>query len=246
MDCGYPVCQTNPSRVGACGLYGKLPCNWTVLAAACDKTAGCEGFNGNGWLKNCLPPHCAAGKSGLEPGDNTDLLVKLGAPMPLPPPAPPAPVPDIQDSFYPAEEAAEEGAADVPLVVSVQGSTGCTLRTKAHPAALAVKVGDLAFGNWSVRAIVTSSSAPLVVLERRWKRWGLLVFSSAAGEVTRLRKPLGQLELTAQTEFSFKETDPTYFTKAANEPTDYIGSRIINESEVKKRSIAYTDPSRCV
>ena len=35
MDCGYPVCQTTPARVGgACGLYGSVPCNITAIALA--------------------------------------------------------------------------------------------------------------------------------------------------------------------------------------------------------------------
>ena len=48
-DCGYPVCATittDPGRVGGnCGIYGPKPCDLNLIAAACNATAGCEGFN---------------------------------------------------------------------------------------------------------------------------------------------------------------------------------------------------------
>lgn len=129
---------THPRRCaervgGDCGIYGGRPCNITYLALVCDATPGCEvcavdhvracnhkcaayeqGFNSNGWLKECLPPRCVAA---LEPTGQSDLYVKDG------PPAPPLPLPDIADPFYPLEEASEAAAADVPRVLAVSSDS---------------------------------------------------------------------------------------------------------------------------
>ena len=71
-DCGYPVCQSiKPAWPGS---------NMTAFAAACNATGGCEGFNSNGYLKQCLPPRCPAAAAGLEPAAACALYTKIGAP----------------------------------------------------------------------------------------------------------------------------------------------------------------------
>ena len=240
-DCGYAVCGTLTSK-------GEVP-HKTMddIAAICNATAGCEGFNSNGWLKGCLPPHCPAGAKGLEPKAPSNLYTKIDAPKPLPPPAPPVPIPDIDDAFYPTEEQAELGAAAVPLVVSVDASQGsCSLRSPSGATASAAKVGDRVFGNWSVLAFLAadddagaassgvSDKAGVVVMERRWRRWSLLVFAEA-GAVTplaELRKPLGELQHTRTARYdSLTAGEPDYFQKAAADLDDYLGQRIVGDSE---------------
>ena len=63
-------------------------------AALC---SGCEGFNSNGWLKQCLPPRCPDGQGGMEPTAPCNLYTKIGPPKPPPPPTPPVPIPDVED-----------------------------------------------------------------------------------------------------------------------------------------------------
>lgn len=83
-DCGYPVCGTLTDK-------GEVPHKTMAdIAAICNATAGCEGFNNNGWLKGCLPPRCPGGLKGLEPTAPSNLYTKIGPPEPVPPPAPPA------------------------------------------------------------------------------------------------------------------------------------------------------------
>ena len=52
---------------------------------------------------------------------------------------------------------------------------------------------------------------------------------------TKLRKPLGQLELIQTASFNFT-SDPTYYKRAADDPEDYLGTRIMSESEFREAS----------
>jgi hypothetical protein len=141
----------------------------------------------------------------------------------------------VEDVYYPAEERDEEQAAAVPTVVSAcQGSCVLRVGTKSVNAV----PGDLVFGNWVVlsvtigpedrfkaMAVAAPEAAPIVTIERRFKRWGLLVFTSVAGEKARVRKPLGQLSLIKTPVYNFS-ADPDYFRKAAVDPHDYLGTRM--------------------
>ena len=240
-DCGYPVCQTitqGPGRVGGpCGLYGPTPCNITLIAKICDATPGCEGFNSNGWMKKCLPPRCKEAVSGMETA-NCNLFVKIGPPRPTPPPSPPVPVTTIEDAYYPVEEKDEDASAGVP-VVTAAGAQSCQLK-REEGATITASTGDLVFGVWVILAIIpgptadysgTDLNSSVVVMERRFSRWGLLVFASPSGEVTRLRKPLGQLNKLNTTSYDFTTAEPDYYHKAAADPHDYIGTRIVEDSE---------------
>ena len=219
-DCGYPVCATLMGK-------GQVP-HKTVddIAAICNATEGCEGFNTNGWLKGCLPPRCPQGGKGLEPKAPCNLYTKIGPPKPVPPPAPPAPVPDIDDAFYPAEEQAQSAAAAVPTVVSVTKHS-CVLRGGEGEQATA-REGEAVFGgSWHVLSI---SAAGEVAMERRWERWSLLVLANAAGRALPLRRPLGHVDRINSTRYDLTAGTPDYFKQAASDPRDYIGQRIIGDS----------------
>ena len=221
-DCGYPVCATLMAK-------GEVP-HKTMddIAAICNATAGCEGFNSNGWLKGCLPPRCPAGLKGMEPAAPSYLYTKIGAPEPAPPPAPPAPVPDIEDAFYPTEEAAERAAAAVPTVASAGRGT-CVLVSPAGGARATAAPGDAVFGgNWTVLAVYAGGE---VALERRWARWSLLVLANPAGRSLALRRPLGDVGKISLARYDLAAVQPDYFQRAASDPKDYIGQRIITDSE---------------
>ena len=235
-DCGYPVCDTI--------LDGQVvpSSDLSHIAAVCNATPGCEGFNSNGWLKRCLPPRCPQGAAGLEPDAPCNLYTKLDPPLPRPPPAP---VPDVEDAWYPVEEGAERAAADPPTVVSI-GVTSCVLSQAGQSVRAAVN--DLVFGNWTVLAllppsdavgITASSRAPsgTVVLERRWRRWSLLAFGVVGSEPPRmLRKPLGALDAVRTAIYNLSALQPDYFSRAASDPDDYLGQRILNASEHREAS----------
>jgi hypothetical protein len=140
--------------------------------------------------------------------------------------AAPPPVAEIEDAYYPVEEREEEMTAVVPIVVSTQAG-GCEL--KSGNASLHASTGDLVFSSWTVLAVLASLGSPVVVMERRFKRWGLVIFASVEGQIARLRKPLGQLSMLNTIKYDFT-ADPNYFKKAATDPNDYIGTRIVQDS----------------
>lgn len=228
-DCGYPVCAT---------ITQVTSTNLSYIASVCNNTAGCEGFNSNGWLKGCLPPRCPAGQAGMEPTAPCNLYTKEGDPKPLPPPAP---VPDIEDPFYPAEEGSEFATANIPTVVSITSDgLSCMLSNPTGGAQQSASVGSLVFQNWSVVAIlpesgpVYSQQPALVVMERRWQKWGLIVYVSVRGDSKwdrTIRKPLGYLNMTQNFRFNFTASDSAYFQKAANDPSDFLGGRIVADSQ---------------
>ena len=132
---------------------------------------------------------------------------KIGPPLPTRPPSPPAPVPDIEDAFYPAEERAEAAAAGVPSVLSVDAA-GSSCQLRAGGASRTARAEELVFGEWTVHALLkpaaagdvaTAAARPaVVVMERRFGRWSLLVYATVQGGTAwdvRLRKPLGALHL---------------------------------------------------
>jgi hypothetical protein len=153
-----------------------------------------------------------------------------------------APVPAIEDAYYPVEEAAQTQGADVPVVVRISpDASTVSLSCASHPTPEDFQPGAKGvFGAWDVLAILpaTTSEAAAVVMERRFERWGLVVISAAAptGEMARLRKPLGQLELLDTQTYNLTGPEPGYFTRAASDPLDYIGTRIVNESDYREAS----------
>jgi hypothetical protein len=158
----------------------------------------------------------------------SDLFTKTGPPMPTPPPTTPTPtppLPDWTDPFYPEEELNETAAAAVPTVESVApDASSCVLRSTAGVTATAVP-GELLFGSWTVLAIIPparGSPVARVALERRFVQWALIVVTGTAGEVTRLRKPVGDLGKIHTPTYAFPSD---YFVQAASDPNDYIGER---------------------
>lgn len=166
----------------------------------------------------------------MEPGAPCDLYTKIGPPKPVPPPAPPAPVAPVEDQFYPIEEREEMLTADVPAVTGIanDGET-CSLRGTCGTAT--VRPYDLVCGSWFIQSIISEGldGRPAVVaMERRWARWGLLVFATVNGTTVwdqRLRRPLGaDLSTIRSPRYdSLTANDPDYFKKAVDRPDDYLG-----------------------
>lgn len=150
----------------------------------------------------------------------SDLFTKLGPPMPVPP-APP--VADWSDPFYPVGEANDTATAAIPSVVSVAtDASSCSLRSP-DGTTVSAGSGDQVFENWTILSILqaSSTSAAVVVLQRRFPEWSLIIYSSVQGEVLRLRKPVGTLETMHTPTYTFPAD---YFIQAASDPNDYIGN----------------------
>ena len=161
-DCGYPVCDTiTPGPVHA-------P-NASVLAAICNNTDGCEGFNSNGWLKRCLPPRCAKAKGGMEPSAPSWLYTKLAAPKPSPPPPPPPPVAARPDLHYPLEERAELARLRSPTASKIKATSGTAVLSDGGTSAV-VSEGAV-FGGWTVLSILPEPAC--VVLEHLFANFAL-------------------------------------------------------------------------
>eukprot|EP00039_Didymoeca_costata_P001770 m.54923 g.54923 ORF g.54923 m.54923 type:complete len:1009 (+) comp10959_c1_seq2:92-3118(+) len=238
-DCGFSVCKTfmgpgvSPNN---CGLNGN-PCNLTLIRNLCENTWGCEGFNSNGWLKGCLPPACPQGATGFE-NSTVDLYTRiLGPAKPATTTTQPHPVPDVPyvaDFHYPTEERDEEFAAIPPLVVDAN-KRGCKLKDQESGLVVPCKVGEVVFGKWFVCDILLKDSTT-VVLERNFERWGFFLFLNQFGVVDKIRKPVGHIETIQQHFYTLKANDPDYFTKAANDPLDAIGTRILSDTEFGEAS----------
>ena len=185
----------------------------------------------------------------MEPKAPCNLYTKIAPPKPMPPPAP---VADIEDPFYPVEEATELAQAMVPVVISIAtDKDACVLASGTST--VSARPGDFVFSNWLVQAVIHAEtdqtmdtvhkSEPavrpaIVVLERRWPRWGLVVFATVGGAATptrwdlQLRKPLGAhlSDIRTQKFANLTRNEPDYFRKAANFPSDYLGQRIMADS----------------
>ena len=72
------------------------------------------------------------------------------------------------------------------------------------------------------------------MLERRWERWGLLVFATVAGDTAydvQLRKPLGKLHRLDTTRYDhLTKGQPDYFKRATSDLDDFLGQRIKADS----------------
>lgn len=175
-DCGYPVCRTFLNDRVPCGMDEPKPCNVTVLAQVCNATPGCQGFNINGWLKGCLPRFCPSAGAGMETVPGCKLFVRMAPAPPLPPPEP---VPDVDDIHYPSAEREENLSAVAPKVVAADAvKQTCSLRqaSSSGGGVADVKVGQFAFGHWLVAAVYSPPNGTMVVLERRFAQWGLLLY----------------------------------------------------------------------
>ena len=234
-DCGYPVCDTiTPGPVHA-------P-NASVLAAICNDTDGCEGFNSNGWLKRCLPPRCVKAVGGMEPSAPSWLYTKLSAPKPSPPPPPPPPVAARPDLHYPLEERAELARLRSPTVSQINATSGTAVLSDDGTSAV-VSEGAV-FGSWTVLSVLPKPAC--VVLEHLFANFAVMQYVGEAGVLLQLRSSVG-LASTPQPRFNFTAADPSYFERAT-EPDDWLAQRARADSSNGESSYLdswkYLAPSR--
>ncbi len=95
------------------------------------------------------------------------------------------------DWYYPVEESAERASLEIPVLVDVSLDKATLSVAKGGPAE-GVEVGQLWRG-WRV-AETLNDPEPMVVLEREFQRWGLILYLGRRGPVAEVRKAVGELE----------------------------------------------------
>jgi hypothetical protein len=137
------------------------------------------------------------------------------------------------DFHYPTEEPAELKTAksSIPSVISITNGHA-TVEIAGKPQD--VTPGDKA-GDWSIQAILESR----VVMERDFKRWGLLVFAAAgSNSLTILRKSIGDIKSIRQPRFNFSSLDSNYWDNVKADPTDLPSKLAINHTSDKEMTYA--------
>lgn len=194
-DCEAGGCQTY-LRVGECGsppAYPTMtPCNVSVLEQLCDATAGCAGFNTNGWLQAHIDP------ASLKSTSACDLYVRDAGPaaayvFPAAPPGPPLPV--REDYHYPAEVLAETERHPTPTVLRLDYTPGgpCTVELGAAGNNGNTTVVPSRFNGWELLACIVMDDRhePQLVMQRIFRRWSTLVLVGANTPAVSLRSSVG-------------------------------------------------------
>jgi hypothetical protein len=140
----------------------------------------------------------------------------------------------FDDVYYPSEEKAEFDASPIPTVTSISAD-----QSTAVIGGETVKVGSQVAGGWSVKAVLAST----VALEKDFKRWGMLVFSSPSSQPVILRKSVGEIQSIRQATFNFTARDKDYWNKTIGALEDYPSELAKNhtpDGELTYSSIAAT------
>ena len=160
------------------------------------------------------------------------------------------------DFHYPSEEASERASAPVPTVSQVGDTWAVVTPAKGGPSER-VEVGHAAtskaLAGWRLVGVVPHKNA--AVVEYLFPQWGMTSFlfagpnshnhsgrddrsnDSASGWMTApssavtLRKAVGELSGIQQPWFNFSASESNYFTRVAQDPTDFPANRAKNLTE---------------
>jgi len=129
--------------------------------------------------------------------------------------------PNVDDPYYPLEEAEERAKLQYPRVVSVGDCQAAVVDAEGRSTAIAV--GQSSAG-WDLVAIVAGDGKRLAVFERHFDRWGLLAYVDSAGVATTIRKAVGRLGRIRQP----KPTYPPNYEQAIIESRrDLLGDKVL-------------------
>src|SRR5208282_2699939 len=123
------------------------------------------------------------------------------------------------DEFYPAEEASESKTIIWPRLVELRANTA-VLKWPGEPSHT-LQVGDQ-YRDWELVAVV-AQAAPLAVLERDFRRWGVLGYVGMKGPVATMRKAVGRPD-NLQREKAFP---PEYFDRILSAQEDVLGQEAL-------------------
>jgi hypothetical protein len=123
------------------------------------------------------------------------------------------------DEFYPAEEVAESKAIVWPRLVEL-GANTAVLKWPGEPSHT-LRVGEQ-YRGWELVAVF-AQAGPLAVLERDFRRWGVLGYVGMNGPVATLRKAVGRVD-DLEREKAFP---PEYFDRILDAQEDVLGQEAL-------------------
>ncbi|MFH1265947.1 MAG: hypothetical protein ABIK89_09470, partial [Planctomycetota bacterium] len=132
------------------------------------------------------------------------------------------------DWYYPGEEPDERAALEMPTLVEITGDEASLAAGEAAEAQRVAVGGE--FHGWRVTETLDEPE-PVVVLEREFDRWGLIVYLGREGVVAEVRKAVGRLEAIQRPHVRF--------------PADYFDELLASEEDVLARKVLASgrDPS---
>ena len=137
------------------------------------------------------------------------------------------------DWYYPAEESAERASLKIPVLVDVSVDHATVSAADGGPAE-SVSVGRQWRG-WRIAEILREPE-PMVILEREFRRWGLLLYLGRQGPVAEIRKAVGELQAVARPGPAYP---PDYFERILDAKEDLLGNRLLESG----RDPRYQDAS---
>jgi hypothetical protein len=132
--------------------------------------------------------------------------------------------PVAEDFYYPPEEQQERQTLGVPALVRWEGEKA-VLRSAATREERTVSVGQPA---WDWLAVARTDTPKALVLERRFRRWGVFVYLDESGVVAEIRRPVGELAGIAQ---PLRKYPAGYLDWVRNSAADVLGERVLAQGD---------------
>lgn len=133
--------------------------------------------------------------------------------------------PNVDDPYYPLEEAEERAKQKYPRVVSV-GDAQATV-ADANGRTIEVAVGH-ATADWDLLAIVAEDGKRLAVFERHFDRWGIIAYVDSSGMAATIRKAIGRLDQIRQPKPTYP---PNYEQTIIESRRDLLGDKVLARKE---------------
>ncbi|NLY02713.1 MAG: hypothetical protein GXY83_42210 [Rhodopirellula sp.] len=131
----------------------------------------------------------------------------------------------VDDWYYPSEEPAERSALKIPVALQFN-SDGAELSLPGGATTAGVTIGD-DFHGWHVAARLELPE-PIIVLERRFERWGILVYLAKNRTVAEIRKAVGRLPSLEQPWVRFPRD---YFASLMAAKHDMLGEKVLAKTQ---------------
>ncbi len=127
--------------------------------------------------------------------------------------------PKIVDWHYPEAEAGECADLTIPVVIEIDGGM---VSLEVDGSEQRCAAGGDAFG-WRVEAILAHPQ-PMVVLEREFDEWGLLVYAGVCGVAAQVRKAVGRLETISEPPLRLPKN---YAGRLLEAKPDVLGDKVL-------------------
>lgn len=144
--------------------------------------------------------------------------------------------PRIDDWYYPAEEAAQRASLVLPRLMGIAGRD-VSLAMPGDASPTQVQLGDT-FRGWQVVETLDQPGA-MVVFERDFDRWGLILFVGRERVVAEIRKAVGLLNRLQAPALHFP---PDYFRQLRGAKEDVLGRRFLDGA----KEASFEDAAGCL